>query len=344
MKRILAVVVVMALILGGTCTLAEEDMHHDLGCTTEDILQALYLEDDEEDDEYVSYYYRFYNNGDDLYDYEGLSDLGIRSYFPLCPGMRSKDGILFVYALSTDVKSRNVNLFIFTYEVPEGIDDATAAIETGLSYWNKVIEACSEDVQESYINARAAFEAGLSGGYGSDYAREYYSEECVFSCAAMGNRICYVVTSFTQGAGTSWLDSSNWIEHEVNDQLLEVFAEEFQKQSEFADDVEVGIGIVPGTSESPLYLAPIWYVNFFRPDNTYERWHIEFYGSEMEAIKYTQTTMEDYYFPFDLPDGFEYFQYRYKNMSISGYCTEPEEQIDAFQAAILAWEKVFGNK
>ena len=343
MKRMFVVVMALILGLGGTCTLAEEDMHHDLGCTTEDILQALYLEDDEEDEEYVSYYYRFYNNGDNLNDYEGLSDLGLRSYYPLCPGTLYQDDICFVYALSTDVKSRNVNLFIFTYEVPDGIGEATAAIETGLAYWNRVIEACSEDVQEAYTNAQAIFEPEMLFGYGSNYAREYYSEECAFSCAAMGNRICYVVTSFTQGASSSWLDGINWIEYEVNEYLLEAFAEDIQEQSEFSDDAEVGIGIVPGTSDSPSYLAPIWYVNFGRPDN-YKRWHIKFYGSEMEAIKYTQTTMEDYYFPFDLPDGFEYFQYRYKNMSISGYCTEPEEQIDAFRAAVLAWEKVFGNK
>lgn len=337
MKRVL-VVFVMSLILMGAYAFAEEAIYHDLGCTPEDVLQALYLEDDE----YVSYYYRFYNNGDNLNDYGGLIDLGLSATLPWCPGTMYQDGICFDYALLTDVRSRNVNVFIFTYEIPEWSSDAMS-IETGLGCWNRVIEACSEDVQEAYTNAQAIFEPEMLFGYGSNYAREYYSEECAFSCAAMGNRICYVVTSFTQGASSSWLDGINWIEYEVNEYLLEAFAEDLQEQSEFADDAEVGIGIVPGTSDSPSYLAPIWYVNFGRPDN-YKRWHIKFYGSEMEAIKYTQTTMEDYYFPFDLPDGFEYFQYRYKNMSISGYCTEPEEQIDAFQAAILAWEKVFGNK
>ena len=144
MKRMLSVFI-MAVILIGTCSFADENVSHDLGCTPEDILQALYLEDDE----YVSYLSRFYNNGDNLYDYEGLSDLGIRSYYPLCPGTMYQDDICFVYALSTDVKSRNVNLFIFTYEVPDEIGEATAAIKTGLAYWNRVIEACSEDVQEA---------------------------------------------------------------------------------------------------------------------------------------------------------------------------------------------------
>lgn len=329
MKRLLAVFV-MVVILIGACALAEENTFLDLGCTPEDIVKALDLEDDG----YSSHVLRFYNDGDELYSYEGLVDIGISSTFPLCPGTMYQDGIRFDYALSTDVRSRNVKMFIFTYEVPDGIEDATAAIETGLVYWNRVIETCSEEVQESYIKARMAFEVGLSGGYGSDYMREYYAEGCAFACMADGKRICYAVTSFTSETDI------NWIEYEVDDQSLQEFIEEFQKQSEFADEAEVRLW--PNEEYYTFCLAPVSRVSCITPDNQ-RGVSIWFYGSEMEAIKYTQTTMQDYYFPPQVPDGLEFFQYRYKNMSIQGYCAEVEEQIDIFRAAVLAWEKIFGN-
>ena len=328
MKRALAIFV-MVVILIGTCSFAEEDSFRDLGCTPEDIVHALYL--NENDDEYVSYYSRFYNDGDELYRYEGLIDLRLSSTLPWCPGTMYQDGIRFDYVLLTDVVSRNVNVFVFTYEIPEG-SSASDAIETGLMYWNQIIETCSENVQENYDKARNAFEAGLSGGYGSDYMREYYAEECTFSCMADGTRICYGVASVT--------DDFNWIEYEVNDQLLQEFAEEFQEQSEFADEADVRLW---ANEEFTSYLAPVSGVSCIKQDNQHGV-TIWFYGSEMEAIKYTQTTMQDYYFPTQYPDGTEYFEYRYKNMRISGYCANTEEQMDVFQASVLAWEKVFGNE
>ncbi len=325
MKRVL-VVFVMSLILMGAYAFAEEAIYHDLGCTPEDVLQALYLEDDE----YVSYYYRFYNNGDNLNDYGGLIDLGLSATLPWCPGTMYQDGICFDYALLTDVRSRNVNVFIFTYEIPEGSSDAMS-IETGLGCWNRVIEACSEDVQESYKNARTAFEAGLSGGYGSDYMREYYAERCTFSCMADGKRIFYGVTSETD---------FNWTEYEVDDQLLAEFAEKFQEQSEFADEAEIRLW---PNEQYTVFLAPVSRVGYTNPDNQLSV-SIWLYGNEIDAIGFTQTTMQDYYFPVQYPDGIEPFEYRYKNMRISGLCAEAEEQIDVFQAAILAWEKVFSNE